>query len=270
LIYAHTKEAFGQVADDVKKFRDELGNNVPPPKTAKQTTPISLNTQITVVPECDQITFDPPSLTKIWDEAWTRFVFDFKPARVVSGVPLDIRVSVQIATVEVAHIHCTVDVLEAKAASTPPVTETENPLAEAKLNSTTSYLYETIFISYSRKDKDIVKVYKHVQEAVGNVSFVDTYSIRAGEDWRAALARAIDQADIFQLFWSENSAGSPNVRDEWQYALQHKCPDTRCVGFIRPVCWTDPIEPSPPEELGHLNFKYRSLAELGISRKSEE
>jgi hypothetical protein len=86
--------------------------------------------------------------------------------------------------------------------------------------------------------------------------------VAKGEDWRSALASAIDQSDIFQLFWSDNSAGSPNVRDEWEYALQHKCPETRCVGFIRPVCWNDPIKPSPPEELGHLNFKYVPLDEL--------
>jgi hypothetical protein len=265
LLYAHTEEAFEKVADDIEKFRDELGNIVPPPKTAKQTTQISLNTPITVVPECDQIEFDPPSLTKKWGGEWTRFGFDFRPTQAMSGDTLFVRVSIQIATVEVAHINSAVEVIEEKAGSDQHIDEMENPLAEAKLNSSTSELYQSIFISYSRKDKNVVKVYKLVQEAVGNIAFMDTYNIRAGEDWRSALALAIDKADIFQLFWSDNSAGSPNVRDEWEYALEHKCPENRCVGFIRPVCWNDPIKPLPPQELGHLNFKYVPLDDLVTS-----
>jgi hypothetical protein len=66
LLYAHTEEAFEKVADDVERFRDELGNKLRPAKTAKQTTQMRTNTPITVVPECDQIEFDPPSLTKKW------------------------------------------------------------------------------------------------------------------------------------------------------------------------------------------------------------
>jgi len=262
LLYAHTTDALEEVENDVYKFRDELGDNVPPPKTAKQTTQIKLSTPITVVPECDQIEFDPPSLTKKWSGEWTRFGFDFRPTQAMFGDTLFVRVSVQVAAVEVAHINCAVEVMGEEAESTQDITEAENPLAEATLNSNTAYLYQTIFISYSRKDKEVVKVYKLVQEAVGNIAFNDTDSIRAGEDWRAALAHAIDQSNIFQLFWSENSAQSENVHNEWEYALKHKCPETRCVGFIRPVCWNEPIKPSPPEELAHLNFKYVPLDEL--------
>lgn len=265
MLYAHTEKAFKIVANDVEKFRDELGNKVPPPKTAKQTTQIRLDTPITIVPESEQIEFDPPSLTKKWGGEWTRFGFDFKSSQAMSGETLFIRLSIQVATIEVAHINCAVDVIEENTGSIQHMAEAENPLAEAKLNSNTSELYQTIFVSYSRKDKEVVKVYKLVQEAVDNIAFKDTDSIRAGEDWRSALASAIDQSDIFQLFWSENSAGSPIVRNEWEYALKHKCPENRCVGFIRPVCWNDPIKPSPPEELGHLNFKYVPLNDLASS-----
>ena len=121
-------------------------------------------------------------------------------------------------------------------------------------------MYTKIFISYSRRDKAVAEAYRQAQVALGNDVFMDTYSIRTGEDWRAALARAIDSADVFQLFWSENSATSDNVRDEWDYALHYRCPDSRCIDFIRPIFWTmpDPI-PNPPAELSHLNFKFVPL-----------
>ncbi|WP_222104811.1 hypothetical protein, partial [Candidatus Accumulibacter aalborgensis] len=49
-------------------------------------------------------------------------------------------------------------------------------------------------------------------------------------------------------------------REEWQYALQYRCPDSKCEGFIRPVYWQKPM-PDPPPELSHVNFKYVPLAD---------
>jgi hypothetical protein len=174
----------------------------------------------------------------------------------MSGDTLFIRVSIQVATVEVAHINCAVEVMKQEAGSSQNIAEADNPLAEASLNSNTSSLYQTIFISYSRKDTEVVKVYKLVQEAVGNIAFKDTDSIRAGENWRSALALAIDQADIFQLFWSENSAQSENVHNEWEYALKH----IRC-------CWVTRTATSrhTTQRLSWKNFLKR---QIGYAEKS--
>jgi hypothetical protein len=124
-------------------------------------------------------------------------------------------------------------------------------------------MYQRVFVSYSRKDKAVVETYRLAQLAIGNDVFMDTYSIRVGENWQAALAKAIDEADIFQLFWSELASQSDNIRDEWDYALNHRCPDTRCESFIRPVFWEQPM-PAPPPELVHLNFRYVPLAATNV------
>ena len=68
------------------------------------------------------------------------------------------------------------------------------------------------------------------------------------------LLRLIDQADVFQLFWSSNSMGSPHVRREWEYALSLGRP-----ALIRPTFWEDPFPESPanslpPESLRRLHF----------------
>ncbi|MEO0599440.1 MAG: toll/interleukin-1 receptor domain-containing protein, partial [Chloroflexota bacterium] len=78
------------------------------------------------------------------------------------------------------------------------------------------------------------------------------------------LARAIDEAEIFQLFWSDNSADSKYCRFEWEYAMEHKCPDNKCESFIRPVYWRKPM-PKPPKELMHLNFKFVNFNEEQIA-----
>jgi len=70
----------------------------------------------------------------------------------------------------------------------------------------------------------------------------------------------IDNADLFQLFWSERSARSPYVDQEWRYALQHY----KGEGFIRPVYWENPLVP-PPRELSHLHFDYIELPRLETS-----
>ncbi len=133
----------------------------------------------------------------------------------------------------------------------------DNPLARSKLQSQSSDMYKQIFVSYAREDSEVVEDYRNAQIAAGNIVFMDTYSIRAGENWERALARFIDNADVFQLFWSQHSANSENVHHEWEYALETRCSETDCRDFIRPVYWKKPLV-TPPDALQkhHINFAY--------------
>ena len=262
-VYAHTPDAIKVMNRDVQKFEQELGGEIPRPTTAKQSTKIKQGTLITILPECDEIEFSPPSLTKKWDDEWVRYDFDFKASDDLLGETLFIRVSVQIASIEIAHIKCATEIVETTKTPANTSKKPENPLAAAKLGSQigkqTANMYDKIFISYSRKDTEVAAAYRLAQMAAGHDVFMDTESIHTGEDWKVALAKAIDEADMFQLFWSQHSADSDNVRHEWDYALQYKCADDACVGFIRPVYWQKPM-PNPPGELGHLNFRFVPLS----------
>lgn len=65
----------------------------------------------------------------------------------------------------------------------------------------------------------------------------------------------IDEADVFQLFWSSNSMRSAFVRQEWEHALALRRPS-----FVRPVYWEEPLpedpeEGLPPDELRRLHFQ---------------
>ena len=107
----------------------------------------------------------------------------------------------------------------------------------------------------------IAEAFKIIQEAAGNDVFFDVDDIRTGEDWQAAIARAIDEADYLQLFWSENSANSEWCGYEWDYTLNYRCKENKCREFIRPVWWADPMPP-PPDMLGHLNFRRMDIEKL--------
>lgn len=253
-VYAHLPDLAPTIEQDVKQFKEQLGGTVPTPRVAKQTAQLKHGTLITVTPECDDLEFDPVAVTKKWNGEWTRFDFAFMPKAAMVSDSLFVRVSISVSGVEIAHIKCPIEVVKQTAA---PV-EDANPLAAAKLATQTARMYHRVFVSYSRKDAEVAEAYRLAQIAIGNDVFMDSYSIRVGEDWRAALARAIDDADIFQLFWSNHSAESENVHDEWDYALKYKCPDQNCTYFIRPVFWTKPM-PHPPQELSHLNFRFVPL-----------
>src|ERR1051325_2183658 len=246
----------GALGDEIDIGRIAAERRKPGSATTEIAYQIKVGTVITVVPESDQLEFEPYALSRKWNGSWIRYDFEFKAEGVATTEKL-IRISIQIMGIEIAHIDCVITL------TNPELTDQtapENPLTVAKLKNEKTYLYRSIFISYSRRDRKIIDVYKFAQLAIGDDIFVDTASIRTGENWQKALARAIDEADIFQLFWSANSAASENVRHEWDYALTQRCPGDGCVGFIRPFYWEQPMPPPPPP-LKHLNFRFVALPE---------
>lgn len=238
-VYAHAVDKLPAILQNVEQFREQLGGMIPKPSTAKESARLRHGTPITILLEADYegLTFAPVAVTHRWNGEYVRFDFKFTADERLVDETLTIRVSVQIAGgVEIAALDCTIAVAAPDAiADEPTDTRPVNPLAAAKFQSQTTRMYQRIFISYSRQDTAVAQMYRLAQIAAGNEVFMDSESLRAGENWQGALAHAIDEADIMQLFWSEHSAASPNVRDEWDYALNHRCADSRCEGFIRPV-----------------------------------
>jgi len=260
LAYVHLENARQSIEQDAAHFKDEMGGSVPPLRSAKKTLEIRPGTPINVAFESDQIIFDPPQLTKTWDAPFTRYEFTFKAPAQLDGELIVGRMVVRINEIDIAHLDFSIEVgVSGRAAVLqggvePPNTRSPSEFEAASISAGTTNLYQHIFISYSRRDTTVVEKYLQAMVALGNDVFLDTVSIRTGENWRAALARAIETADVMQLFWSKNSAESSNVADEWKYALNVRCPETHCAGFIRPVAWQAPV-PSLPEELSHLNYR---------------
>ena len=76
--------------------------------------------------------------------------------------------------------------------------------------------------------------------------FYDVDSIPAGERWRGALPRAIDNASHFYLLWCEHSAGSEEVTWEWQRAISGNkrlvpvlLDETSLIGPLSEYQWVD-------------------------------
>jgi hypothetical protein len=119
--------------------------------------------------------------------------------------------------------------------------------------------YGKIFPSYSHADGAIVDHVIDVARTLGYEYLRDVTALRAGERWRERLPELIEEADIFQLFWSSNSMRSPYCRREWEYALSLGRPL-----FVLPTYWEDPrpSDPAnglPPPALAALQFVKMSL-----------
>jgi hypothetical protein len=213
---------------------------------------------ITVVSESRAGRCEPSSITRIWNKVpylargWIDFAFDFENDQDSTTSIIECHFSIQIHCIEIARLSVQVQLT---GDSPTPSASSVGP----RFCNESAAPYQRIFVSYSRKDLEVIEVYRAAQLALGNELFIDTYSLPPGGDWRQEIARAIGVSDIFQLFWSEHSARSQHVREEWSHALSCKQPQSQGEGFIRPVYWIRPMPAPPPAELEHLNFRYVDL-----------
>lgn len=77
---------------------------------------------------------------------------------------------------------------------------------------------QTVFISYARRDEDLARALKDRLHDASIVSFMDTSRIRAGDDWRDKVVRALDSSSLVVVVCTKNSVTSHEVTAEWAYA----------------------------------------------------
>ncbi|MCU0498184.1 MAG: TIR domain-containing protein [Anaerolineae bacterium] len=206
-------------------------------ESAQRVLPIG--TVITATPDLAGVQFNPPQITIGFFEDWHRLEFKF---RALPETPIDQAVN--------GTLNFTV---EGVIVADIPLSVFVSATAESLTMTTmTQKLYKAIFCSYSRRDTAIVERVEKAYRALGFDFLRDVQSIKSGQDWDDQLYALIEQADIFQLFWSHTARESEWVEREWRYALGL---DRNTLNFIRPVYWQQPIPPVPPE-LGHIHFAY--------------
>lgn len=201
--------------------------------------PVQQGAVITARPKLTGFRFRPLSLEVEFAAAWERFNFEISAS---ADAPLN-----QFATGSI-----TFSVEGVIIADVPLSVYVGDETQMGEIANAVSDLYQTIFCSYSRRDSAVVERVERAYRALGLNFLRDIHEIRSGQEWNPRLLEMIDQADIFQLFWSQAAADSPYVRQEWMHALKH---EKARPAFIRPVYWQQPI-PSVPSELSHIHFAY--------------
>ncbi len=233
------KAAFAdQIAEDAKK---QLGETLREMRQVGERArrAIKEGAIITAVPDVPGFRFNPPSLTVGFYENWHRLDFKLQAHDAPLNQAANGRLTFTVEGVIVADIPLSIFVGET--------------VAEGETASVTQKLYQTIFCSYSHQDTRIVERVERACRALGLDYLRDVVALKSGQHWDDQLLKLIDQADIFQLFWSAAAAGSQYVRQEWEHALRL---DRDTGNFIRPVYWEQPIPPVPAE-LDHIHFAYQ-------------
>jgi hypothetical protein len=90
-----------------------------------------------------------------------------------------------------------------------------------------------VFISYSRRDTDVVESIVSQLEAAGIDTWIDREAIKPGQQWRRQIVEGIDTAEAFILNLSPNSAASDNVLKELNLAEEALDP------FVLPIVLSD-------------------------------
>jgi serine/threonine protein kinase len=200
--------------------------------------PIPQEGELTFVPQMNGIEFNPRRVSFLWQESIHQAAFRLRATPQMDGQTVRGQMCVYLGSIIVAQVPLSIEVNSQRAFQA--VEETLAPVTAAR--------YRRIFASYSHKDVAVVEEFERYGRAIGDEYLRDVIHLRSGEVWNDRLPRMIDQASVFQLFWSSNSINSPFVRQEWQYALA-----LNRDGFVRPVYW-EPELNLPPEELRSLHF----------------
>ena len=262
LVFAHRTrpfhDEFGTVKDPFEVIHEQAMKEFPEApslmiRTALATSPLAPGLLLTITVSIDCAQVWPESQVQELHEPVQRHLFRFR----FDQLPAD----------GVAHGEVVAMVGPVVLAVVPIAIEVSLSTSDAaELRRTTGRTYRKIFASYSHEDEPIVADIERAVSALGIDYLRDVNTLRSGDPWNDRLLALIEEADLFQLFWSWNSMRSPHVRREWEHALSLRRQD-----FVRPVRWEDPLPSDedaqlPPEELKRLHFHHYVPASGASSR----
>jgi hypothetical protein len=186
---------------------------------------------LTFVPDVPGVEFNPPLRSFRWTESVHREEFRFRAGPDLAGQTARGRLSVFLGDILLADVSLAIPVEQ----------QGRTPDEDAPAEAEHAQPYRKIFASYSHKDRHIVEQIERLARALGDEYLRDWNHLRAGEAWDDRLLQMIEEADVFQLFWSRSSMESPYVRREYEHALSLNRPN-----FVRPTYWEEPL-PSDPD-----------------------
>ncbi|TDO32071.1 Hsp70 family protein [Paractinoplanes brasiliensis] len=236
LVFAHKPGPAGEVHERAE--RSFAGEN-PSPRTVDSRRPPAPGARLRVVPELPGVECHPPEHVLDRHEPVQELAFRL---RVAPTAPEVVRgfVRVWCGPVVIGEVSLALPVTLGDV----PVERRPEPIRR----------YRKIFPSYSGRDRAVAEDFAVAARALGDQYLQDVVTLRSGEQWSPRLLELIEEADIFQLFWSNNSMISDYCRAEWEYALGLGRPS-----FVRSFYWEDPLPEAPhlglpPAELRRLHF----------------
>jgi pSer/pThr/pTyr-binding forkhead associated (FHA) protein len=239
LVYAYQDAATGAVYEDADRFRQEL-EDIPAGLSTPLEEPLLPATNITIVPECKGVVFNPRRLSFKWTDNWHRSMFRFsvKKELLAGSSTVSGRINIFAGPLLIATLKMSMVFTE------------KAPFEQVSGVEATTKPYKYVFASFSKEDTAVAQAYRVVSHLLG----VDAQALatsRSREIVNDQLKQAIEEAEVFQLFWSSHAVQSAYIKQEWEYALQLQ----RSEDFLRPIYWEVPLV-TPPDQLARWQFTY--------------
>jgi hypothetical protein len=205
--------------------------------------PIKRGTILTFTLSMKELEIDQPQQDRVWRGRTIGVQFgvtipkDFKLGSMFGLVV------VSADTIPIGHSRFAFEVVE------PGGHRTETPSFTGALTR-----YQHAFISYAHEDR--AEVLKRVQmlNLLKEKFFQDFISLEPGQRWEQGIRQAIDQSDVFFLFWSKAASASAEVKKEILYAVARQGGNENAPPAIYPVIIEGPPPADPPADLKFLHF----------------
>ncbi len=246
LFYIHASSLSEHITKLLQERASELFLN-PVITQSEATTTIPRGTELTITPNIPGMHTNPREIRITWEEDVHELVIKIKTDSQPAGKQIlgSIDISVEGALIGDVPISLTIsDGKQKRVVEKPLVTEGK--------------LYRRVFVSYSRKDIDVVNACLKTYEALGIYVYWDKQELRnrSGEAWKEALKKFISESNVFQLYWSHNSSKSNWVEMEYLHALTNT--GQKGQRFIRPLVWEEDF-PDLPIALADLQIGFLDL-----------
>jgi CHAT domain/Anti-sigma-K factor rskA/TIR domain len=211
--------------------------------------PLLRGTELLFEPWLDGVEFNPVLAWIRWEEPVHHAEFRFSVPAQLEGHRLSGGLRVFVGVMLIGEVTFQIEVNS--------TTDRDTSCEPLRVNR-----YRRIFASYSHLDADIVRAVAAFGQLSGDEYYIDAVTLRSGQRWEQRLLELIDEADVFQLFWSTNAMRSEPVRWEVEHALR-----LEREGFIRPVRWEEPLPKDerrglPPPAVLALHFSRLPTVDL--------
>jgi len=247
IVWVHREGMEEEIKQRLSEKMNLLGE-MPRCSQAESTSLIPVGTRLEITPQIIGVNTNPSQQQLTWFGEIEEVVFQIQrsESQGVMGICAGF-IDVSASGLLIAKIPVSISISETK--------------ERLSWQSSTAQMIKRVFASYAREDLSVVRGCKAAYNGLGIHLFIDKDEILAGEPWRDVIRRSIGSHDLFQLFWSQHSADSTWVSNEWHLAVS--IASQRNEDFIRPLYWTEPMV-NPPKELADINFTFLDLKALNI------
>ncbi|MEM7582437.1 MAG: toll/interleukin-1 receptor domain-containing protein [Acidobacteriota bacterium] len=240
LVYGHLEGALDAISSDAGQVLGMVAADYHQPGDSAD-SPLPPGTGLMIVPRAEGIRFEPSEARLEWSGTSQRVELMMEASGEATDALIEGSVACYLGPLLIAEIRLPVRIVPGGSPSEPPIAR----------QIQTAEMYRAVYPSYSSADREVAAAIAAAGEILGLDYLREVRALKAGERWSEVLLRKLEQADVFQLFWSEASSRSEFVEQEWRHALH--LASQRNPELIRAVTWKRPLPPVPPA-LYHQRF----------------